>query len=66
MRRPLNELAPNTITTYRSRARRLWLRVQSGDAGEADRLELAELEMLLGLRGSDIPGPGRPRKWAGR
>ena len=66
MRRALNELAPTTRSTYRSRARKLFLKVQAGMATEGDRLELAELEILLDLRGSDSPGPGRPRKWASR
>jgi hypothetical protein len=64
MRRPLEELAPSTVQTYRSKARRLSLKVQTGVATNADRLELAELELLLGVWGSDVPGPGRPRKWA--
>jgi len=64
MRRPLEELAPSTVQTYRSRVRKLWLKVTDGEADPGDRLELAELEALLGLRGSDIPPPGRPRKWA--
>jgi hypothetical protein len=63
MRRHLEELAPTTIQTYRSRARKLWLKVTAGDANPADRVELAELEALLGVRGSDIPPPGRPRKY---
>ena len=63
MRRALEELAPSTVQTYRSRVRKLWLKVKAGDATPADRLELAELEALLGLRGSEIPRPGRPRKW---
>ena len=66
MRRPLEELAPSTVQTYRSRARKLWLKVQAGEATSADRLELAEMEALLGVRGGDIPPPGRPRKWAVR
>jgi hypothetical protein len=66
MRRSLDNLAPSTIATYRSRARKLWLKVQAGEATAADRLELAELETLLGVRGGDIPPPGRPRKWASR
>jgi hypothetical protein len=66
MRRTLKELAPNTVTTYRSRARKLSLKVQEGVATDADRLDLAELEALLGVQGSEIPGPGRPRKWASR
>jgi hypothetical protein len=64
MRRPLKELAPSTVQTYRSRTRKLWLKVYADQATSADRLELAELEALLGVGGSDIPPPGRPRKWA--
>lgn len=63
MRRPLNKLAGSTIAAYRSRARKLWLKVQANEATEHEQLELAELEGLLGLRGSDVPPPGRPRKW---
>lgn len=63
MRRLLTELAPSTIAAYRSRARKLHLKAQAGQATTADRLELAELECLLGVRGSEIPPPGRPRKW---
>jgi len=66
MRRPLKELAPSTIATYRSRARRLWLKVQAGEATPADRLELAELEAVLCLPGSAVPPVGRPRKWVSR
>ena len=66
MRRTLDELAPTTVSSYRTRTRKLWLKVLAGEATPADRLELAELEALLGLRGSDIPPPGRPRKWASR
>ena len=66
MRRRLDELAPSTVATYRTRMRKLYLKVQSGQATTADRLELAELEALLGVRGSDIPPPGRPRKWSSR
>ena len=64
MRRALTELAPSTVAAYRSRARKLHLKARAGQAAVADRLELAELEALLGVRGSDIPPPGRPRKWA--
>ncbi len=60
MRRPLEELAPSTVQTYRSRARKLWLKVQAGEATPTDRLELAEMEGVLGVRGSDIPPPGDP------
>lgn len=63
MRRPLAELASSTIAAYRHKARKLWLKVQAGKATDSDRLELAELESLLGVRGREIPPPGRPRKW---
>jgi hypothetical protein len=63
MRRPLGELAGSTVATYRTRIRKLWLKVRAGEGTAADRLELAELEALLGVCGSDIPPPGRPRKW---
>jgi hypothetical protein len=66
VRRPLGELAPSTVAAYRHKARKLWLKIQSGQATPSDRLELAELEALLGVRGSEIPPPGRPRKWAAR
>jgi len=66
MRRPFEELAATTVQTYRSRARKLYLKVQVGHATPADRLELAEFETLLGVRGDEIPPPGRPRKWAVR
>jgi hypothetical protein len=66
VRRPFKELAPTTIQTYRSRARKLWMKIEAGQATNADRFELAELEALLGVRGSDIPPPGRPRKWSSR
>ena len=66
MRRQIGELALATVQTYRSRARKLHLKAQTGEASETDRLELAELEALLGVRGSEIPPPGRPRKWASR
>jgi len=66
MRRALGQLAQSTVQTYRSRLRKLFLKIQGGSATEADRLELVELESVLGLRGCDIPGPGRRRKWASR
>jgi hypothetical protein len=66
VRRSLDELAATTVAAYRTRIRKLYLKVQSGQATKSDRLELAELETLLGVRGSDIPPPGRPRKWVGQ
>ena len=55
MRRPFEELAATTIQTYRSRARKLWLKVQSDQATQFDRLELAELEALLGCGVAKFP-----------
>jgi len=66
MRRPFEELAATTVQTYRSRARKLYLKIQVGQATPADQLELAEMEALLGVRGDEIPPPGRPRKWVAR
>lgn len=66
MRRRLAELAPSTVAAYRHKVRKLWLKVQAEEATDTDRLELAELENLLGVRGCEIPPPGRPRKWAVR
>jgi len=56
----LTELAPSTVAAYRHKARKLWPKVQ---AGEANRLELSELEGVLGVRGNEVPPPGRPRKY---
>jgi len=64
VRRQIEGLALSTVQTYRSRARKLWLKVQAGEATPADRLELAELEGVLGLPGSAVPSVGRPRKWS--
>ena len=63
MRRPLGELSVSTVAAYRSRARKLHIKIQAGEATPADRLELAEMEGVLRVRGSDIPPPGRPRKY---
>jgi hypothetical protein len=62
-RRQLSELCPSTISNYRSLARKLWQRSIAGVASESDKLELAELEQLLGVKASKIRGPGRPPKY---
>jgi hypothetical protein len=64
MRRALGQLAQTTVQSYRSRLRKLFLKIQAGLGTEEDRLELAELERVLGVRGQEIPPVGRPRKWA--
>lgn len=65
-RRKLSELRPSTISNYRSLARKLWLKSIQGVASQADLSELAELEQLLGLKASEIRGPGRPPKYDDR
>jgi hypothetical protein len=63
-RRPLNELCPSTISNYRSLLRKLWLKSIAGIASDADRLEIAELQELLGVKASEVRGPGRPPKYS--
>jgi len=41
----------------------LWLKSTAGVASEAELLELAELEELLGVKGSEVRRAGRPRKY---
>jgi hypothetical protein len=62
-RRKLNELRPSTISNYRSLARKLWLKSVDGSASQTELLELSELEKLLGVKASEIRGPGRPPKY---
>ncbi len=62
-RRELSELRPSTISNYRSLARKLWQKSVAGVASEVDLRELAELEQLLGLKASEVRGPGRPPKY---
>jgi hypothetical protein len=63
-RRELSELRPSTISNYRSLARKLWQKSIAGVASEVDLQELAELEQLLGIKASEIRGPGRPPKYS--
>lgn len=65
-RRKLSELCPSTISNYRSLARKLWLKSVDGSASQTDLMELAELEQLLGVKASEIRGPGRPPKHSDR
>jgi hypothetical protein len=61
-------LATDTIKSYRSKLRRLWLSLPT--LGEDDaciaRQKIAQLEQQLGIKGADVPGPGRPRLFSGR
>ena len=60
-RRPLNELCPSTVSNYRSLLRKLWLKSIAGVASDADRLEIAELQELLGVKGSESVAPAARR-----
>lgn len=61
-------LATDTIKSYRSKLRRLWLSLPT--LGEDDaciaRQKIAQLEQQLGIKAADVPGPGRPRRFSGR
>ena len=58
----LEKLAPGTRIKYRSQCRQLWLREHEGYASPEDIKHRKELEELLGVKASEIPGPGRPRR----
>ena len=57
------ELAPDTVARYRSDLRRLWLSLPSlsPDDARIAKLRIAKLESQLGIKATDVPGPGRPR-----
>jgi hypothetical protein len=61
MEHNLEKLAPGTRIKYRSQCRQLWLREQEGYASPEDIERRKEFEELLGIKASEIPGPGRPR-----
>ncbi len=60
----INELAPDTIQNYRSKLRRMFLRLPSLPDDEAATLKqkIAGLEAQLGIKAESIGGPGRPRR----
>lgn len=60
------DLAPDTVKTYRSKLRRLWLALPALGPDEARiaRQRIAQLESQLGIKAEDVPGPGRPRRFA--
>ncbi|MFZ3199794.1 MAG: hypothetical protein ACLQMT_04130 [Candidatus Acidiferrales bacterium] len=60
----INELAPYTINSYRSKLRRLYRSQHSLDEHEAKavRKKIARLEEQLGVKADSIAGPGRPRR----
>jgi hypothetical protein len=63
--RTVNDLAPDTIKSYRSRLRRLWMSLPtlSPDHARIVTQKIAQLEQQLGIRATDVPGPGRPRRY---
>ena len=60
----IEELAPDTIQSYRSKLRRLFLRLSTLTGDEAERMKwkIARLETQLGIKAESIGGPGRPRR----
>jgi len=60
----IDQLAPDTIQSYRSKLRRLFLRLSTltGDEAEQMRRKIARLETQLGVKAESIGGPGRPRR----
>ena len=61
----VNNLAPDTIKSYRSKLRRLWMSLPtlSPDHARIAAQEIAQLEQQLGIKAGDVPGPGRPRRF---
>jgi hypothetical protein len=64
MENNIEKLAAGTRIKYRSQCRQLWLREQEGYASPEDIERRQELEQLLGVKASEIPGRGRPRRSA--
>lgn len=63
--RTANDLAPDTIKSYRSKLRRLWMSLStlSPDHGRIAQQKIAQLEEQVGIKAADVPGPGRPRRF---
>jgi hypothetical protein len=63
--RTIDDLAEDSVKSYRSKLRRLWLRLPSLSSKEARivRQKIAQLEQQLGIKAADVPGPGRPRRF---
>ena len=63
--RTIDGLAPDTIKSYRSKLRRLWLDLPAlgPDQARIATQKIARLERQLGIRAGDVPGPGRPRRF---
>ena len=63
--RTANDLASDTIKSYRSKLRRLSLSLPALSPNEARiaQQKIAQLEHQLGIAAADVPGPGRPRRY---
>jgi hypothetical protein len=61
--RTIDGLTSDTIKSYRSKLRRLWVSLQTLDPDQARIAvqKIAQLERQLGIKANDVPGPGRPR-----
>lgn len=59
------QLAPDTLKTYRSKLRRLWLSLAAlgPDDARIAQQKIAQLESQLGIKAEDVPGCGRPRRF---
>jgi len=63
--RTVNDLAPDTIKSYRSKLRRLWISLPalSPEQARIAAQKISQLEHQLGIKAADVPGPGRPRRF---
>ena len=61
----VTDLAPDTLKTYRSKLRRLWMSIPTlrPDQARIAAQKIAQLEQQLGIKAVDVPGPGRPRRF---
>jgi hypothetical protein len=60
-----DDLAPDTLKSYRSKLRRLWVSLPTlrPDHARIASQKIAQLEQQLGIKAADVPGPGRPRRF---
>ena len=60
-----DDLAPDTLKSYRSKLRRLWMSLPTlrPDHARMAAQKIAQLEQQLGIKAADVPGPGRPRRF---
>jgi hypothetical protein len=63
--RTANDLAPDTLKSYRSKLRQLWISLPtlSPDNARIAMQKIAQLEQQLEIKAADVPGPGRPRRF---